>query len=51
MNRNKAVFFMISAAILWSTGGMLIKLVNLHPLAIAGYRSSIAALTMLPFVP
>lgn len=51
MNRNKAVFFMVVAAILWSTGGMLIKLVNLHPLAIAGYRSSIAALTMLPFVP
>lgn len=51
MNRKKAVFYMVVAAILWSTGGMLIKLVNLHPIAIAGIRSSIAALTMLPFVP
>lgn len=51
MSQKKAVLYMIMAAILWSTGGMLIKLVNLHPIAIAGIRSSIAALTMLPFVP
>ena len=33
---------MVLAAILWSTAGILIKLVSLHPIAIAGFRSLIA---------
>ena len=33
---------LLAAAILWSTSGVLIKLVALHPMAIAGWRSLIA---------
>lgn len=50
MSQKKAVLYMVLSAILWSTGGMLIKLVTLHPMAIAGIRSGIAAIIMLPFV-
>jgi drug/metabolite transporter (DMT)-like permease len=47
--KSRAVFFLIIAAILWSSGGLLIKLVAWNPFAIAGTRSAIAALTMLAF--
>jgi len=40
--RTKAVGFLILTAVLWSTGGVLIKLVNWNPMAIAGTRSAIA---------
>ncbi len=40
---------MIVAAVLWSSGGLLIKLVAWNPLAIAGARSAIAALVILAF--
>jgi drug/metabolite transporter (DMT)-like permease len=43
----KAVFFLVATAILWSSGGMLIKLVTWNPLAIAGGRSTVAAIVML----
>jgi drug/metabolite transporter (DMT)-like permease len=36
-----------ACAVLWSTGGIFIKLVNWHPLAIAGIRSLIAAVVIL----
>lgn len=43
MNDNRlAVMSLLAAAILWSTSGVLIKLVGMHPLAIAGWRSLIA---------
>jgi drug/metabolite transporter (DMT)-like permease len=43
MNDNRlAVLMLLSAAIFWSTSGVLIKLVALHPMAIAGWRSLIA---------
>ncbi len=43
MNENRlAVLMLFSAAIFWSTSGVLIKLVSLHPMAIAGWRSLIA---------
>jgi len=48
--RAKAILFMVIASVLWSTGGMLIKLVDWNPVAIAGTRSGIAALVMLAFV-
>lgn len=48
--RAKAILFMVIASVLWSTGGMLIKLVNWNPVAIAGTRSGIAALLMLAFI-
>lgn len=45
--RPRAVLFLVTAAILWSLGGLLIKSVNAHPLAIAGVRSAIAAVIFL----
>lgn len=41
------ILLLVVAAFFWSTSGVLIKLVNLHPLAIAGWRSFIAALFIL----
>jgi len=48
--RAKAILYLVIASVLWSTGGMLIKLVDWNPVAIAGTRSGIAALVMLAFV-
>ncbi|MDR3561609.1 MAG: EamA family transporter [Negativicutes bacterium] len=42
----RAIVFLIFTAILWSTGGMLVKSVDWHPLAIAGARSGIAAVVI-----
>lgn len=47
--KSRAVLFLILAAVLWSSGGLLIKLVAWNPLAIAGARSIIAALVILAF--
>jgi drug/metabolite transporter (DMT)-like permease len=44
---NKAIIFLIITALLWSTGGLLIKLVSWNSIAIAGGRSVVAALVML----
>lgn len=46
MNRKKAIIYVIIASLLWSIGGLFIKLIDLNPLAIAGGRSGIAALVM-----
>lgn len=43
----KYIGFLAGAAILWSLGGILIKLVTWNPIAIAGMRSAIAACMML----
>jgi drug/metabolite transporter (DMT)-like permease len=45
--RYKAIGFLIVTAILWSSGGLLIKWVSWNPIAIAGARSAIAALFLL----
>ena len=42
-----AFFLLLAAALLWSTGGVLIKLVNLPPLAIVGARSAIAVIALI----
>lgn len=42
--RRQAILMLLAAAVLWSLGGMLIKLVEWNPLAIAGMRSAISAL-------
>ena len=42
----RGVVMLLAAAILWSSGGLLIKSVDWHPLAIAGARSAIAALVI-----
>jgi drug/metabolite transporter (DMT)-like permease len=49
-SRKQALIYLIIASVLWSTGGLLIKLVDLNPVAIAGSRSFIAALLMLLFL-
>jgi drug/metabolite transporter (DMT)-like permease len=43
----RGLWAIIACALLWSIGGLLIKWVNLHPLAVAGARSLIAALFLL----
>jgi drug/metabolite transporter (DMT)-like permease len=43
----KAIGLLAATAVLWSFGGILIKLVNWNPIAIAGMRSAIAALLLL----
>jgi drug/metabolite transporter (DMT)-like permease len=45
--RYKAISFVVVAAILWSSGGLLIKWISWNPIAIAGARSAIAALVLL----
>jgi drug/metabolite transporter (DMT)-like permease len=49
--QQRAVIFLIITALLWSSGGLLIKWVTWNPIAIAGTRSAIAALVMLAFRP
>lgn len=44
--RTKAVILLVITAILWSTSGLLIKLIDWNPLAITGVRSFFAALLM-----
>ena len=40
---SQGILFLVIAALLWSSGGFLIKWVSWNPLAIAGTRSLIAA--------
>jgi drug/metabolite transporter (DMT)-like permease len=48
--RYKAIVFLTLSAILWSFGGLFIKLVSWNPMAIAGLRSFIAVLVLLAYV-
>ena len=48
--RIKAIVYLIIASILWSTAGILIKMVDWNPIAIAGTRSFIAAFVVLAYV-
>jgi drug/metabolite transporter (DMT)-like permease len=48
--KTAALLLLAVTAILWSIGGLLIKNIHAHPLAIAGSRSAIAALIMLIYV-
>jgi len=50
VSRPKALTLLVLTAVLWSFGGLLIKLVDLSPLAIAGMRSAIASLLLLFFI-
>ncbi|MBN2851368.1 MAG: DMT family transporter [Clostridia bacterium] len=50
MNKNKGILYAILAALIWSTGGVFIKLVNAPPFYIAMARSLIAFITFLPFL-
>jgi drug/metabolite transporter (DMT)-like permease len=48
--RPRAIGLLVLTAILWSTGGLLIKWVPGNPIAIAGARSAIASLLLLAFI-
>lgn len=39
----RAILLLVITAVLWSSGGLLIKSVDWHPLAISGFRSLISA--------
>ncbi len=41
--RTKGILLLLGAALCWSLGGLLIKMVDLEPLGLAGARSGIAA--------
>lgn len=45
-DRRKAILLLAAAAVMWSLGGLLIKMVNANPLAISGARSAIAAIVL-----
>lgn len=47
LTRSRAILYVFIAAVLWSTGGLLIKIIDLSPMTIAGMRSGIAALLMI----
>jgi len=46
-NRGRALVALTACALLWSTGGLLIKMVDWNPLALAGVRSLIGGLLVL----
>lgn len=48
--RVKGIFAVIIASILWSTGGIFIKMVDWNPVALSGTRSLIAALVLFAYV-
>lgn len=47
ISRKAAILLLILTALLWSLGGVLIKFISWHPIAIAGLRSAVAALFIL----
>jgi drug/metabolite transporter (DMT)-like permease len=47
VSHRSATILIIVTALLWSLGGLLIKMVDCHPLAIAGLRSAIATILLL----
>lgn len=49
-SRPVSLLLLVATAILWSFGGLLIKLVQWNPIAISGMRSLIAALIMLAII-
>ncbi len=48
--RHQAIGFLVVTAILWSSAGLLIKMISWNPIAIAGMRSAIATLVLLVFL-
>jgi len=47
VSHTSATILIVIAALLWSLGGLLIKMVDCHPLAIAGIRSAVASVLLL----
>lgn len=49
-NRSKGILLAIMASVMWSTGGVFIKMVDLNPVTIAGLRSFFASIIMLIYI-
>ncbi len=49
-SRHVSILFLVITAVLWSLGGLLIKMVNWNPVAIAGMRSAIASVLLLAVI-
>lgn len=45
-DKTKAIILMAATALIWSSGGLAIKLVDWNPMAITGVRSALAAATL-----
>ena len=50
MKASTAYLMLVIAALLWSLGGLFIKLVDLNPIIIAGIRSLGAAIVFLFYI-
>jgi len=50
MSKRNALLLMVLVALIWSTNGLLIKLVPWTPMAISGLRSLFAAAALLPLL-
>ncbi len=50
MKQSTSYTILIIAALMWSLGGLFIKLVNLNPMAITGIRSLGAAVVLLIYI-
>ncbi|QUH26710.1 DMT family transporter [Serpentinicella alkaliphila] len=48
--RKKSIIYIIITAVLWSMGGLFIKLIDWNPIAIAGARSGIASIVMFAYL-
>jgi drug/metabolite transporter (DMT)-like permease len=48
--RSRAILFLLLSAVLWSSGGLFIKMVSWNPVAIAGLRSLIAMMVIVAYV-
>lgn len=50
VEQRRGMLAIAACALLWSTGGLFIKLVDWHPMAIAGIRSLIAGIVIVAFL-
>ena len=50
MKSSRSYMMLIVAALMWSLGGLFIKLVDLHPISISGVSSLGAALLLLVYI-
>ncbi|HIA29483.1 MAG TPA: EamA/RhaT family transporter, partial [Candidatus Marinimicrobia bacterium] len=48
--RLRGIILLIITALLWSFGGLFVKLIDWNPIAIAGTRSGIAAVMILLYL-
>ena len=46
MGRRSAIFLLLVTGVLWSSGGLFIKLIPWHPISISGIRSGLSALVI-----